>query len=222
MQTDRDSAITEAERLISHALEAHRNGAVNISSTEVDRKAYQARLAQLPWQNFIQSADYSYFAARTMLSAGVHLYGLFCAHQCVENYLKAHIKCHANETPQSHRLRDLLEQARLACGNDSFLASEYAEAICLKYEPFYEIARYPAQISRPRNGMYAWLSGVDEQILDYFVYQMRRELPLPDNSWDILSPRGHMDLQLVQEHHPDLYRRFTDGNLNFLPAGTAA
>jgi HEPN domain-containing protein len=222
MQTNLDAALAEAERLISHALDAHRNGAVNIATTEVDRKAYQTRLAQLPWPNFVQSADYSYFAARTMLSAGVHLYGLFCAHQCVENYLKALIKRHSNETPQSHRLQDLLGLARQTCGTGSFLASEYAEAICLKYEPFYEIARYPAQIARPKNGMYAWFSGIDEQILDYFVHRMRQELPLPDNSWDILSARGHMDLQLVQEHHPDLYRRFTDGNLNFLAAGTVA
>jgi HEPN domain-containing protein len=221
MKIHRETAIAEAERLISQALEAHRKGAVNIAATEVDRKAYQERLEKLPWPNFVQSADYSYFAARTMLSAGVHLYGLFCAQQCVENYLKGLIKCRANATPQSHSLRALLEQARRVCDSDSFLASEYAEAICLKYEPFYEIGRYPAQISRPKNGIYAWLSGVDEQILDYFVYRMRQELPLPGNSWDILSTQGHMDLQLVKEHHPDLYRRFTDGNLNFLPAVTA-
>lgn len=154
--------------------------------------------------------------ARTLRSQKVYLYGLFCAHQCVEIYLKAFLKKIEAPIPQRHRLNDLLVESRKDSHESaSFLHSQQAETICRKYDPFYEIARYPAQISRPMDGKYVWVSGMDEQFLDYFVYRMRILLEMPTDGWDILSPKGHQGLQLVSELHPEFYRLFTNNNLNF-------
>ena len=100
----------------------------------------------------------------------------------------------------------------------TFFHSTHAKTVCSRYEPFYEIARYPIQISRPVDGKYVWISGVDETILDYFVHRTREQLTLPENGWDILSEQGHIDLQLVREMHPQFYALFMSGNVNF-PGG---
>jgi HEPN domain-containing protein len=210
------SAIAEAERLLMHALKAYQDGMLNIADTEVDRHRYQTQLASVPWERFVQKADYSYFVARTLLSQNVYLYGLFCAQQCVEAYLKAFLKKFGAPIPQHHRLNDLLIEAQKVCHESaSFFHSPHAEVICRKYDPFYEVARYPAQISRPVGGKYVWVSGMDEQFLDYFVYRMRKLLEMQPGGWDILGSQGHEDLHLVHELRPDFYRLFTTNNLNF-------
>jgi hypothetical protein len=48
--------------------------------TEVDRVRFKNDLGSHPWPQFVMCADYGYFVARTLLSQGVSLYGLFCAH----------------------------------------------------------------------------------------------------------------------------------------------
>ncbi len=206
--------------MLLHALKAYQEGMVNLSDTEGGWQRYQTQLANVPWEHFVQKADYSYFVARTLLTQNVYLYGLFCAQQCVETYLKAFLKKSGAPIPQHHRLNDLLvESQQVHCEGDSFFHSPYAEAICRKYDPFYEIARYPVQISRPVDGKCIWVSGIDELILDYFVYQMRKILQMHPDSWDILGSQGHQDLWLVKEHRPDFYRLFTTNNLNFADEG---
>ena len=210
------SAIKEAERLLLHALKAYQDGMANLADVDVNRQRYLTQLESAPWEHFVQKADYSYFVARTLLSQNVHLYGLFCAQQCVETYLKAFLRKSGAAIPQLHRLNDLLIASGKVCHKSrSFFDSPHAEAICRRYDPFYEIARYPVQISRPVDGKYVWMSGMDEQFLDYFVYRMRKILEVQPGSWDILGSQGHEDLHLVKELHPDFYRLFTTNNLNF-------
>jgi HEPN domain-containing protein len=212
----RSAKIAEAERLLGHMRRAFEQGAQNISRTEIDRARFKSDLDSHPWRLFVMRADYSYFVARTLLSQGIHLYGLFCAHQCVEVYLKALLRQANFAIPQTHKLGGLLLEVRkLQSPAGTFTQEEYVETVCLRYEPFYEMARYPAQMSRPEEGKYVWASGVDEQILDYFVHRMRESLVIPSGDWDILSKQGHYDLELVRNMHPQFYALFESGNMNF-------
>ena len=210
-------AVKKVERLISHALTAFRQGTVNTSKTEVMKNRYQEQPMKTSWHSFVQRADYSYFVAESSSLRGVHLYGLFCTHQCVEGYLKAFLRLSKSSIPQSHNLLNILSKVR-ECNNDTngFLHSDYSEAICRRYDPFYEVARYPAQQTRPKDGIYAVASSIDGQFIDYFVYRMREIMPLPQDGWDILK-QGHMELEIVKELRPSFYSIFTDGNLNFAP-----
>lgn len=211
------SALAEATRIASFQIAAYRKGAANLIESVKDGARYKRNLPKISWMSFVGKADYAYFVARVLLVNHVRTYGMFCGQQCVENYLKAFLKKANNTTPQRHSLIKLLEAARAAADTSSFLHSEHAEVICMTFEPFYEYARYPAYQSGPREPSYAWISGVDELMLDYFVYQIRLEVQLPADSWDVLTDRGHFDLEMCAELKPDFYRSFTEGNLNFLP-----
>lgn len=212
--SSRAALIADAEKSLRQARSAFDAGAINISRTEVDKGRYKTDLQNTPWAHFVSKADYSYFVARILLAQGIQLYGLFCAHQCVEVYLKALLRKAGVSIPQTHKLLDVLRAARMADPtNTSFLHEADAETICLRFEPFYEIARYPAQISRPEGGS-MWASGVDEKFIDYFVYQMRQLLVLPAGSWDILSSLGHQDLEHVSALSAQAQALFTRDNLN--------
>jgi HEPN domain-containing protein len=189
---------------------------LNLSAIEADRKRSKDELAKSDWQSFVMNADYSYFVARVLLAQDVNLYGLFCAHQCVEVYLKALLRSVDAELPQHHKLVALLNAARLVEKNSTgFVHSIHAETICLRFDPFYEIARYPVQISRPKDGKWLWVSGSDEKFLDYFVHRMRKSLPPDTGARDLLTNGEHFYLDLVREHHPLLFKIFKNNNLNF-------
>jgi HEPN domain-containing protein len=210
--TTKLAAIDKTEKWLRRMRTNYEAGARTVR----DKTRFEKDLASCPWELFVHHADYSYFVARTLLSQGVHLYGLFCAHQCVEAYLKA-LLCHANITiPQKHNLQLLLARARKRPPSENgFLQSDLAETVCLRYEPFYELARYPVRVHRQTEEAWFWFSGEDEQILDYFVHRMRELLVLPPGHWDILSNQGHFHLQLVHEMCPQLHALFVKGNLNF-------
>ncbi len=152
---DKQSVISEAQRLLAHARSAKASGALNIAPTEKDRTRFKQEVSTADWTRFVQSADYHYFVGRILLSQQVHLYGLLCAHQCVENYLKAYLAFRTVPVNPVHELLELLKKARNnTLNSDSFLHSDDAETICEKFEPFYEIGRYPVQITRPKDGKY--------------------------------------------------------------------
>ena len=212
---DEQSLISEAQRLLAHARSAKADGAINIAPIEKDRARFKKEMASVDWGRFVQSADYHYFVSRVLLSQQVHLYGLLCAHQCVENYLKAYLAFCAVQIEPIHELLELLKKARLYTPDPmSFLNSEDIETICEKFEPFYELARYPVQITRPKDGKYIVIPSVEIAILDYFVLKMRKIMVLPHESWDILKAKGHIELQIVKEFRPDFYAIFKDGNIN--------
>lgn len=212
---DKQSVISEAQRLLAHARSAKASGALNIAPTEKDRARFKQEMASVDWNRFVQSADYHYFVGRVLLSQQVHLYGLLCTHQCVENYLKAYIAFRAVPVDTVHELLKLLQKARNNTPDSgSFIHSEDIETICEKFEPFYEIARYPVQITRPKDCKYIVMPSVELAVLDYFVLQMRRILILPPGSWDLLSEEGHIELQMVKELRPEFYAIFKEGNIN--------
>ncbi len=212
---DKTAQISEAKRLLAHAREAASKGALNIAPVEVNKQRFNAELLSVDWKAFVSSADYHYFVGRILLSQQAHLYGLFCGHQCVENYLKAYLVSVAQNPPTIHVLYKLLEGARsVSATTATFLASEDAETICKKFEPFYEIGRYPVQISRPKGGMYVAMPSADLLVLDYFVYEMRKLLPLGAKDWDILGPQGHYELSHVKDVRPEFYSMFMKDNLN--------
>ena len=168
------------------------------------------------WKLLVSHADNSYYVARTLLSQGVHFYGLFCAQQCVELYLKA-LLLHANAKVRlTHSLKDLLADARqLQPNQTAFVQSDLAEIICLRFEPFYELPRYPTRSTSPQSGAWFWFQREDEQTLDYFVHRMRELLVIPPGEWDILSTQGNFFLQLVHQLSPQLDALFVKDNLNF-------
>lgn len=210
--------LLDVESLLSRTRRAYDEGALNVSKTVADKAKFKVDLDNVPWENFVMNADHSYFVARVLLSQGVHLYGLFCAHQCVEVYLKAHMRRCGSPVPPVHRLQVLLAKTReVSTTPTEFIHAAHAETICLRFEPFYEIARYPVRVSGPEDGKWMAGGGIDEKFLDYFVYQMRQTLALPPNGWDILSDQGHYHVHMVKEFRPEFYSLFTIGNLNFRP-----
>jgi len=212
----RHEDISDVETLLTRTRKAYDEGALNVSKTVANKAKFKVDLNNVPWENFVLNADHSYFVARILLSQGVHLYGLFCAHQCVEVYLKAYLRRSNVPIPPVHRLQDLLAQSRTASSDlTEFIHTAHAETVCLRFEPFYEIARYPVRVSGPEDGKWFAGGGIDEKFLDYFVHQMRQTLALAPKSWDILSDQGHYYLHMVEELHPEFYSLFTNGNLNF-------
>ena len=213
----REKIIADVEHLLLHDLRAFRDGAINIAATEVDRKGHADRLSRAGWEHFAQKADYSYFVSRILLAQHIYLYGFFCAHQCVECYLKASLKKAGSKIPQHHNLNALLTECRKVFpDSESFLQTDYAQALGLKFDPFYEFPRYPTQTTRPAGGKYMWASGDSERVLDYFVYRMRDLLGFAPKHWDVLGPDGHYDLLLTTRKQPRVNALFRAGNLNFM------
>lgn len=217
MKTDRQIALEKTEAQLARIRDAFEEGFLNISETEVDRRRYKEALALTSWVQFVQSADYNYFVARVLLAQSIGLYGLFAAQQCVENHLKAALIKGGAAVLQTHNLRQLLVAARDVSPADSILRSLHLETICLRFNPFYEMGRYPVHFTRPRDGTYISTPTQDILYLDYFVCRMRQEMPLQIDSWDILGNLGHQELELVREFNPEVYAVFVSGNLNFLP-----
>ncbi len=207
--------IAEAQRLLAHARSARARGAINLPETEkIDRGSYDQHLVAITWDSFVQRADMHYFVSRVLIRHSVMEYGFFCAHQCVENYLKAFLHSVGESIPKMHSLPELLAHSCRSCSDPgSFLFSDDAKTVCDKYNPFYELARYPVQNIRPKDGQYLAFTG-EEIILDYFVHCMRGILRLPSKSWDLLGADGHRDLEMCREFHPNFYRAFETDNLN--------
>lgn len=163
---------------------------------------------------FRQSADYHYFISRILFLHHILNYSQFSGHQCIENYLKAYLKYKEQIPPNTHDLQKLLRYCRAEEPvADSFINNDNIEIIIAKYEPFYELARYPVQKQHPKDG-YAFLIPDDIFILDYFVMRMREILAIPANTWDVLKD-GHVNLFQCQQNFPNFYNFFFVDNINF-------
>lgn len=191
--------------------------AMNHPSTEVVAKSdYNTRVSSIDYSHYIQHADLHYFIARQLFMHHIGSYAFFCAHQAVENYLKAYLK-HQNDIPQNtHKLRVLLNRCRnLTADPSSFLHSDIAQTIIEHFEPFYELARYPVQNVRPQNGQFVMFFPDGIKILDLFVYRMREIVSPSPRGWDLMT-KGHIELQLCEETHPNFYDVFKNDNINFI------
>ena len=210
-----DPTVESVEGYIEDLKKALAIGAGNVPSIEeLEREDYREAVEKTEYWSYVQSADYHYFISRILFLHHITSYSYFCGHQCLENYLKAYLKFKNQHPPNEHILRNLLGRCRsISPSSDSFIHGENISIIVAKYEPFYELARYPVQKKRPKSG-YAFLIPDDIYVLDYFVMKMRQILSIPDNTWDILK-HGHYDLHQCQRSFPSFYNLFFANNINF-------
>jgi len=180
-------------------------------------KALKTEMATVRWENFVERADEHYFVARVLFSQWLPRYGSLCAQQCVENYLKAYMRASGRPAELGHRLTDLLQSISAWADEASFLRTDYLTTICNRYDPFYEVARYPVHKTGPKNA-YGFISGdgTDESILDYFVYKMREELGRLVSIGHLDPPGRAFFLGQAREHRPALHQMFEADNLNLL------
>lgn len=211
--------ISEMEQYLLRIKKNFKEGLDTISLPKFikDKTLYKKTLQNIDGNSYFQRGDLHYFVARILLINSVFEYGYFAGQQCVENYLKGFLKDSLKNPPkQTHDLIDLLNEAKTVTSNlNSFIHSDYIEVIVGKFNPFYEFARYPVQISKPANGQYIMNSVFEVRMLDYFIYRIREVIKPLNDSWDILSDQGHFHLTLCKEMHPDFYQLFFQDNINF-------
>ena len=189
---------------------------INESNLIKDEKGFNIAIAikKIEYWHFIQSADYHYFISRILFLHHIPEYSFFCGEQCIENYLKAYLKYKNQNFPLEHDLRELLKRCRKVKTNvDDFIQNDKISLVISKFEPFYELPRYPVQKKRPKDGLVFWFPD-DIYILDYFVMKMRELLTIPSNTWDILK-KGHYRLNECKQEFPNFYNTFFFNNINF-------
>jgi len=209
--------VRAADHYVRFLRESANRGASNlVFAQRTSREEFQRRLNRTDYWQWVQSADYHYFISRALSLRSITEYSLFASHQCVENYLKAYIRCRRRTPPMSHDLVSLLMKCRAtAPARDLFIFSDQATVVAERYNPFYELARYPVHTVTPGTGSYVILAQQDLTVLDYFVYRMRRVLPAPPGAgWDILT-EGSFHLFMCQQQFPHFYASLYTGNLNF-------
>jgi HEPN domain-containing protein len=218
MMRDPRASIREIEKhltFLKKTADQH-STALNVPQFEtLAKQDYKSRVANIDYWHFIQHADQHYFVARILFMHHVVEYSFFCAQQCVENYLKAYLKYHTTIPPDTHDLQTLLDQCRkLSHTLELFITSTHIEIIVQLFNPFNELARYPIQRKRPKDGQYVVTHPTDIFNLDYFVFRMREILSIPTNTWDILRD-GLQQLYTCQEEYPEFYALFKADNVNF-------
>lgn len=207
--------VIKADKYLRFLRSSANKGAGNlVFSKKLLKSEVKQKIRDSDYWSWIQSADYHYFISRALFLNNVREYSLFAGHQCVENYLKAYIRYRGHTPKMKHDLISLLEDCRcVAAAGDLFIFSDQALVVSERYNPFYELARYPIHSIRPDGG-YSIVFPLDLVVLDYFVYRMREIMPSSGKSWDIFVD-GHHDLFLCQKQHPDFYSLLLKGNLNF-------
>lgn len=213
-----EDPIKRAEEYVDYLAECLKQGGRWVIA-EYERNAdYKTERDDASHVKFLHKADGHYFVARVLLHCGIYDYGFFCAQQCVENYLKAYLKFkNACPSRDIHDLAELLSLCRSAGETDPFLTSLRAEVCVRRYWPYYELARYPVQRNRPRDGSWSIPSMESEVlVLDYFVYNVKKSIP-QDNPW--LDPSGswYANMAKIFSSHSkiDLIVAFETDNINF-------
>lgn len=179
--------------------------------------SYHSDLQQADYGGFINSGDYCYFVARILFLKGLGIIAFTLAHQAIENYLKAYLKYSVKQIAQGHDLLALLNKCIKIAPTTSFLHSARANTIVCRFDPFYELPRYPVQKHRPKGGSYAYLMPDDIYPLDYFIKKMREEMPLPQGVWDIFKQDLPFGTSLFkgQLGSDELINMFKANNINF-------
>ena len=192
------------------------DAANNIFKEFITPEEGNLQLSKSPYIDFIQQGDYHYFVSRVLFMHQVVDYSNFSAHQCIENYLKGYLKFLNCSFKTTHNLDSLLQKCKEnALDSHLFIFSNRAKLIIDRFDPFYELARYPVQLrSRPKRGFFSYIFPLDISVLDYFVFRMREIFPKLLDGWDIFTT-GHYKLFQCQQHHPEFYSNFIKGNINF-------
>ena len=212
---NKEEKIRRIEKFLRFNYDAGIEGALNHPAKEIVSD-YKQRVSNIPYSFYINSADLHYFICRQLYYKYIGEYAYFCAHQCVENYLKAMIKFIGLIPPNIHHLADLVEITRKNTNVDTcpFIHSEELQMISSLYEPYYEFARYPVQNIRPKDGKYAMFYPDGIKVLDLFVYRMRETIAIPKRSQDSFS-EVHPNLRLCAYSFPSFYNQFKSDNINF-------
>ena len=209
--TDYKPTISTVESYIANLERAAEIGAGNVPLLEeLDEDAYADRVEKTAYWSYIQSADYHYFVSRVLFMNHVIEYSNFSGHQCIETYLKAYLKFRNVIPPNWHSLGKLIGRAN-EVSEDTFIESAELSVIAAKYEPFYELARYPVQRRGPKCG-YAFIYPDDIYILDYFVLKMRQIMSIPENTWDLFR-NGHFKLEQAKRNAPEFYGLVFSNNI---------
>lgn len=213
---DKFEKIKKIENYVDFLSECLSSGMANISVKESNQNYEQDR-KRIEYQYFISAGDYHYFIARVLFLNMIGEYAFFCGQQCIENYLKAYLKF-TNHFPKKdyHDLNVLLSLCRDIDTKNEFINSERVNTIIVRFNSFYELARYPVQkSSRPKNGQYAFLFPDDIKPLDYFVYQMRKIMPYPNNMFDLLKKGALQSISEIAKND-NLSEIFKRDNINFM------
>lgn len=209
--------IKSIEKYIDQWEKAKKIGAGNITLVSVNQN-YPIDLVNSKYQDFVGSADYHYFVGRILFVRGAGIYGFFCAQQCIENYLKAYFiykggKITKNLTKNGHNLEKWLERCNACSPKRSFLRTKRSKLLIEKYDPFNELPRYPVN-RRGIQGSYGYIQPHDIFPLDYFVYKIRKEMPLPLGVWDVLKEERPYSAGSLDKNDP-LVLTFKESNINF-------
>lgn len=208
----------ELEKYIDHWGKAQKIGAGNISATHINLN-FETDIESSKYENFIGSGDYHYFIGRIIFTEGGGIYGFFCAQQCIENYFKAYVIYWVGKLDKSlvrkysHDLHKWLDHCRNIAPKKSFLHTKRVKLIVTKYDPFNELPRYPVS-RRGIIGSYAFIRPNDIYPLDYFVFRMRKEMPLPNGVWDILGDGRPFWASGLDKNDP-LVQSFKFNNINY-------
>lgn len=214
--TIQDTRIQEIEKYVLF-LEGTEGKAANMPVLE-RVSDFSDRVKRTEYWRYIGSADCHYFVARILFLRMVYEYSYFSGFQCIENYLKAFLKNCGAAVPKKHQLGKLLELCKRVQVKPDFIHSRYIGVITRRFEPYYEIGRYPVQTIRPKAGTQAFFHPDDIFVLDYFVYQMRHILTVPQNTWDMFRQvKDAATFQLASCAHtfPEFYNIVKWNNINF-------
>lgn len=208
---------SKLEKYIDHWGKAQKIGAGNISQSTINPN-FKTDFENTKYENFVNSGDYHYFIGRIIFTKGGGIYGFFCAQQCIENYLKAYVKYKTGKLDKNlfkygHDLSKWLNECRKIAPSKSFLHTKRMELIATKYDPFNELPRYPVTRRGVRGG-YAYMQPHDIYPLDYFIYRMRIEMPLPKRVWDIIKDERPFGVANLNPNDP-LVGVFKFNNINF-------
>lgn len=207
--------IGKLEKYIDFWDRAQKMGAGNILPTSQNLN-FDIEISTSKYQDFISFGDYHYFIGRIIFTKGGGVYGFFCAHQCIELYLKAYIIFKRGNLKKLliHDLHKLLEYCRGIAPNKSFLHTKRAELIITRFDPFYELPRYPVSRRGIKGGSYVYLQPDDIYPLDYFIFRIRKEMPLPTGNWDILGDGRPYGAASLAREDP-LVEYFKFNNINY-------
>lgn len=205
--------IREVEKFVDFLIFAFKKGAGNISPTVKDKRKYKVSLVRSKYQDFIGLGDYHYFVCRVIFMKKIGVYSFFCAQQCIENYLKAYMVFRKSKVKEGHELIKLFKKCRNLANQGSFLKTKRAEIIIKRFDPFYEVPRYPF-VRRGTGGGYTMTHPDDVYPLDYFIYRMRKEMPMPSGVWDLLSDGRPYHASMLDKND-ELVAYFKLKNINF-------
>lgn len=183
------------------------------------KENYQLPPKTTPFSHFIHYGDYDYFLFRFLTLFELFDYASYLGQQCIECYFKSFRVYKNQPASTSHDLGALREQC-IKLGNHEyeFLESEYLEAIVTRFAPYNKEPRYPDHNA----GVYSSkvMMTLDIYYLDYFIYEMRKIIILPELESDLLKDTNYF-LYTFRLNHPRLYNWLKYDNINFeLPPGT--